>query len=226
MSTAMGDAEERLRRSWEQNAAAWSSAVRSQSIESRRAVTDAAVLDAVLAHEPRRVLDAGCGEGWLTRALAARNVEVTGFDGSAELVALAERAGGGTFLRLEYDEVADEPTRAGTDHDVVVCNFSLIGRDIDRVLRAFRAIAPRGRLVIQTLSPAAADADELDGWREESFASMPGAWSGMPWYFRTPASWRALLTDAGWTDIRCHTTLHPQTRRPASLILDAGAGDG
>lgn len=35
------------------------------------------------------VLDAGCGEGYLTRALAARGAQVTGIDLSPRLIALA-----------------------------------------------------------------------------------------------------------------------------------------
>ena len=57
---------------WQSNANAWTQAVRSASIESRRLATDQAVVDAVMRARPSRVLDVGCGEGWLTRALSTR----------------------------------------------------------------------------------------------------------------------------------------------------------
>lgn len=63
---------QRIRDSWRANAQAWVDAVRSGRIESRRLVTDQAVLDAVLTPRPRRVLDLGCGEGWLCRELLYR----------------------------------------------------------------------------------------------------------------------------------------------------------
>jgi 2-polyprenyl-3-methyl-5-hydroxy-6-metoxy-1,4-benzoquinol methylase len=60
--------------SWHHNADAWARSVRDKLIESRRLVTDQAILGAILALRPRSVLDVGCGEGWLVHALAARGV--------------------------------------------------------------------------------------------------------------------------------------------------------
>ncbi|MPW04285.1 hypothetical protein GCT19_01245 [Paraburkholderia sp. CNPSo 3155] len=50
--------------SWQRDASPWTNAVRAGEIDSRRLVTDQAVLDAVLACDPATVLDLGCGEGW------------------------------------------------------------------------------------------------------------------------------------------------------------------
>jgi 2-polyprenyl-3-methyl-5-hydroxy-6-metoxy-1,4-benzoquinol methylase len=74
---------DRLRRSWVANAPAWVDAVRGQRIESRCLVTDAAIVEAVLDQQPSTVLDLGCGEGWLARALASHGIEVTGVDASS-----------------------------------------------------------------------------------------------------------------------------------------------
>jgi 2-polyprenyl-3-methyl-5-hydroxy-6-metoxy-1,4-benzoquinol methylase len=86
-----------LVRSWSRNAEAWTRTVREGGIESRRLVTDAAIVRAVLERRPERVLDLGCGEGWLARALAEHGLAVVGLDGSPELVEAARRAGGGEF---------------------------------------------------------------------------------------------------------------------------------
>lgn len=73
----MRDELDRLRRSWDANAHAWTDAVRNESIESRRLVTNAAIIEAVRSCGGQRVLDLGCGEGWLARALAAHGHAVT-----------------------------------------------------------------------------------------------------------------------------------------------------
>jgi 2-polyprenyl-3-methyl-5-hydroxy-6-metoxy-1,4-benzoquinol methylase len=89
----MSAPESTLLDSWHHNARAWIDAIRSGSIESRQKVTDQAILLAVLGRQPERVLDLGCGEGWLLRALADRNIEAIGVDGDATLVEAARAAG-------------------------------------------------------------------------------------------------------------------------------------
>jgi hypothetical protein len=69
--------EARILHCWTVNAAPWIEAIRSGSIQSRKQVTDRAVVDAVTSVHAARVLDIGCGEGWLARALTARGVAVT-----------------------------------------------------------------------------------------------------------------------------------------------------
>src|SRR5277367_2761973 len=71
--------------SWNKNARPWTTAVRLGQIASRRLVTDQAIVEAAMAGSPRSMLDLGCGEGWLCRALAARGVNVMGVDVVPEL---------------------------------------------------------------------------------------------------------------------------------------------
>ncbi len=213
----------RIAQSWLDNADAWVSAVREGQIPSRRAGTDAAIIEAVLDQHPQKVLDAGCGEGWLARALAERGLQVTGFDGSADLVQRARQTGGATFLHIPYDEFIVEPRTAGSNYDVVVFNFSLFSEDIVPVLAAAHAILRKhGSLLIQTVHPFndAGEEPYVDGWREETFASMSDAFkTPMPWYFRTMQSWLTSVRRAGYqlTDVR--EPYHAETGRPLSLII-------
>lgn len=61
--------------SWQINADPWITAVREEQIESRRLITDRAMLMAIDARRPRRLLDLGCGEGWLCRAVHGWGIE-------------------------------------------------------------------------------------------------------------------------------------------------------
>lgn len=219
------DRPDALVRSWSTNAGAWTRAVRAGGIESRRLVTDAAVVDAVVGLRPERVLDVGCGEGWLARALAERGIGVTGVDVSPELVEDARREGGGDFHAASYAEIAADPARFGSGFGAVVCNFSLLDDAPAALLAALRTtLAPGGSLVIQTVHPWAAMGDEgyVDGWRTETFSGFGGEFAApMPWYFRTIASWMDVLSDAGYRLARLIEPIHPSTGRPASLLIIA-----
>ncbi|MDB4873883.1 MAG: hypothetical protein JWM41_329 [Gemmatimonadetes bacterium] len=211
---------------WHKNAAPWTEAVRQQQIESRRLVTNQAIIDAVTGGSPppRTALDIGCGEGWLVRALAERGIRATGVDVVPDLIERATRAGGGEFRVASYEAVADGALALTVD--AAVANFSLIGKEsVDRLLaRVPQLLTPRGRFIIQTLHPAVATGDlpYVDGWREGSWAGFGAAFSDpAPWYFRTAESWVRLLVASGLRLLELREPVHPISRKPASLILIA-----
>jgi 2-polyprenyl-3-methyl-5-hydroxy-6-metoxy-1,4-benzoquinol methylase len=219
------DREAALVWSWMANAGAWTRAVREGRIESRRVATDAAIIEAVIERAPGRVLDLGCGEGWLMRALAERGIDSVGLDVSMELVVVAEETGGGRYRCCSYEEVIEDPTRAGGPYDVIACNFSLLGADLVPLLSALRRnLRVGGALVIQTVHPWTASGDEpyADGWRTETFAAFGEDFTEpMPWYFRTLQSWMDALRGAGLRLATLREPTHPGTGRPVSLLMVA-----
>ncbi|MDT0631630.1 class I SAM-dependent methyltransferase [Rubrivirga litoralis] len=216
----------RLVPTWTRNAEAWTAAVREGNIPSRRAGTDAAVVEAVVGGLPPagRVLDVGCGEGWLARALGALGASVHGVDASAPLVEAARAEGGAgvTYDVLDYEAAAADPDRLGGPYDVAVFNFSLLDDRAAAPLRAAAAVLERGgRIVVQTVHPLTAGAPYADGWREETFDGVEGDFEPMPWFFRTLGSWVRVVTAAG---LRLTDVVEPaDTDAPLSLILVAEA---
>ena len=224
--TADMDLAEQLHKSWRANAASWTTAVREGAIESRRAGTDAAILGAVLEHHPSRILDLGCGEGWLARALAARGIEVIGVDGSEPLIRAATEPGGGDFHVLIYSELLQmEPEQFGGRFDGVVFNFALFEESLDAALGcAHRFVAEEGILLIQTVHPWSprGDLPYEDGWRTERFSSFGGEFSEpMPWFFRTLESWVDTLRGASFQIVYLREPVHPETGDLLSLIIAA-----
>ncbi|MFP3446610.1 class I SAM-dependent methyltransferase [Pseudomonas sp. SIMBA_067] len=219
----MPDPESTLLDSWQHNAHAWIDAVRSGAIESRRQVTDQAILLAILGRQPGRVLDLGCGEGWLLRALDDRGIETVGVDGDRALVEAARAAGSAEVHLASYAQLADAQVYVGTGYDLVCANFALLHQDIIPLLAAMKGLlVPGGALVIQTLHPwSVANGEYQDGWREESFAGFNGNWQPMPWYFRTLASWLNALDMAGLRLLSLQEPQHPQSAVPQSLLMVA-----
>lgn len=216
--------DEKVVDSWDHNAEPWTKAIRENRIESRSLVTNQAILDAVQSRSPRTVLDIGCGEGWLIRALGNEGIDGIGVDVVPALIEQAARAGGGDFRVMGYDQIAAGALDIRVD--VAVANFSLIGKESveSLVSSVHRLLVPTGSFVIQTLHPVTANGDEQyeDGWR-------PGSWAGFssdfcdpaPWYFRTMQSWLDLLARSGFARVETREPPHPVTGKPASVIFIA-----
>ena len=208
--------------SWLKNATPWTSAVRESRIESRRLVTNQAIVDAVLSRSPKTVLDIGCGEGWLARALAERGIRAIGVDVVPALIDQANRAGGGDFRVASYEAIA--AGELDVTVDVAIANFSLIGEEsVENLVRRAPSLITRGgAFIIQTLHPVIATGDQpyVDGWRT-------GSWTGFsedftdpaPWYFRTLESWIAMLVQSGLRIEEMREPVHPATGKPASVIF-------
>lgn len=210
--------------SWHKNVEAWTVAVRERQIESRQLVTDQAIVDAILDRAQDSVLDIGCGEGWLARALSAQSIRVTGIDAVPALIQQAESEGGGEFQVLAYEQIA---TGALDSHaDVVVCNFALLGREsVEGLFAAVPSLLNSGgTFIVQTLHPVSAcgELPYQDGWREGSWQGFGSAFTDpAPWYFRTLESWTGLFTRSGLRLIETREPRHPETGQPVSVIFIA-----
>ncbi len=223
------DAEEQeIVRSWHSNAVPWARAIRAASIASRKLVTDQAIIDAVAGVPCARILDIGCGEGWLARALSDRGMSVTGVDAVPELIAQAAAmpravaTGSAAFHVQDYASIAKRQWRCGP-FDAAVCNFSLLGRQsVDSLIAAlpYYLDAP-GYLIIQTLHPVAACGAQpyRDGWREGSWLGFSSDFNNpAPWYFRTLDSWTELLQRCGFDILECREPKAAGAVTPASVI--------
>jgi SAM-dependent methyltransferase len=214
----------RIVESWRTNAAPWTAAVRAHEIESRRLVTDQAILDAVRERTPRSVIDLGCGEGWLIRALGGGTMRLIGVDVIPALIEHAKAAGGGEFHVASYESIAAGDFRFTAD--AVVCNFSLLGKE--SVAATFAAmpslLTPGGVFIVQTLHPVVAcgDTPYVDGWRAGSWSGFSNQFSDpAPWYFRTLGGWLQLFRDSGMRLLTLREPMHPASGRPASVIFVA-----
>ncbi|HEY6506211.1 MAG TPA: class I SAM-dependent methyltransferase, partial [Chitinophagaceae bacterium] len=147
--------EQDIIQSWQANAGNWIRIIETGGIQSRKLVTNKAILETVYGDQPASVLDIGCGEGWLAKELADRGIAVSGADVIPELIEKAREKVNGNFVVASYEDIAEHKTTLDGSFDSIVINFELIGKEsTENLLAALPGyLSPGGKLFIQTLHP-------------------------------------------------------------------------
>ncbi len=148
MHTPRDHDDDTIREVWDRLADDWRIQVGDDGDANRRLNSDP-VLWAFLGEVAgRRVLDAGCGTGYLSRQLAARGAIVTGIDVSTRMIALAREAS--PDLDLRVDSCATLRTVDDGAVDAVVANYVAMDvPDLPATIAAFhRVLRPDGIAVL------------------------------------------------------------------------------
>ena len=197
-----------------------------------RAIIDPALLNVVGPVRGRRVLDLGCGNGYLTRRWARQGARVAlGIDRSGPTLAFARRREatrrtGARFLERDAAHLTD---LADASFDLVVAHMSIqdMADGEGAVREAARLLAPEGRFVF-SLSHPCFDLDERSGWVLEHVREPDGRWHDIVWRkvrayrdereVRVP--WKISERETGWT-VAYHRTLSTLSRwlRNAGLAI-------
>ena len=145
----------------------------------------AALLGAIEAAAPFRILDLGCGPGRDLAYFRSQGHEAVGLEGTPSFVAMARAATGCEVLHQSFLALSLPAER----FDGIFANASLFHvptQELGRVLAALRnALVPRG--VLFCSNPRGADTEGYSGDRYSAFHSLE--------------SWRAQVTAAGFTEI-------------------------
>jgi 2-polyprenyl-3-methyl-5-hydroxy-6-metoxy-1,4-benzoquinol methylase len=142
--------------SYDDNAEFWVRIIRENRDRYRTALTNPAVISAVGPADGLSVLDAGCGEGYMSRLLAENGAKVTGIDSSAELIKAARSHEQSATLPVSYDVGSVDALPYGPEEfDVVVGNHVMNDlEDASGAIREFsRVLRHNGRLIILMLHP-------------------------------------------------------------------------
>ena len=214
--------EKKIVESWLINSKPWINAIQNNEIESRTLITNKAIVDTILEKKPKKLLDIGCGEGWLVRELNNSGINAQGIDIVPELVDEANRKGGGKFKVLSYQELAKGAIKE--KFDIVVCNFSLLGKDsVNYIFQSvLDLLNENGFFIVQTIHPISGCGDEeyKDGWRKGSWKGFSEEFSNpAPWYFRTLETWKLLFKDNKMSLSEIREPLNQVTKTFASIIF-------
>jgi len=152
--TSLGDTTRE--NSYTANADFWVTIIRDRLDRYRSELTDRAVLEAIGPPDGLTILDAGCGEGYLSRIMAQDGAYTIGIDACTNLIKSAQELATDKGLVIDYrvGTVDDLPIPDG-QCDVVVCNHLI--NDLEDIATPFREFArvtrEGGRIVILMLHP-------------------------------------------------------------------------
>ena len=142
-----------------------------------------------------RILDLACGDGALTEKIIARGAKVVGVDGSADMVAAAQKRGVDARVTDAFD------LDFTSEFDAVFSNAALhwMKRDPDAVIAGVRhALKPGGRFVAEMggHGNVAAIMVALCATLENHGVKNPAAM--LPWYYPSPDEYRERMESAGF----------------------------
>ena len=160
------------------------------------------VVDAIrgrLGDGPVRVLDVGCGAGFLANALAMHGMGVTGLDASASSLAVAERHDTTRSVRYQVGDAYRLPYPDASFEVVSAMDFlEHVSSPASVIAEAARVLAPGGLFFFHTFN--------------RTFLSWLVVIKGVEWFvkntpprlhvhalFRTPCEVRAMCTASGLT---------------------------
>lgn len=112
-----------------------------------------------------KLLDAACGDGWLSRRLAHQGARVTGIDFSERMIELARRHSSDHDSCFMVDDLTSLRSIRSEEFDVIVCHMALMS--IPRFDKAFselaRVLRPGGRFLWSVLHPCFLSLNDFRG---------------------------------------------------------------
>lgn len=145
-----GDREE-TRAFWNRVARDWETQVGSEGDANRRLNSDPVLWALVGDIRGLKVLDAGCGTGYLSIKLAERGARVTGVDFAERMIAIAKASDPSGDYRV--DSCAELSTVPDAEFDVVIANYMLMDTpDLEDTLTAFHRVLRPGGIVVLVFS--------------------------------------------------------------------------
>jgi len=115
----------------------------------------------------KRILDAGCGNGYLCRLLSKKGAEIVGVDVSKRSIEIAEEIEKKEPMNMPYQigSICDLRMFEDDTFDLIVSNIVLDDlQDIDKAIRELhRVLKPDGKLVFSILHPCFSS-PHVHGW--------------------------------------------------------------
>jgi ubiquinone/menaquinone biosynthesis C-methylase UbiE len=174
-----------VQKRWNKSAELWDAGYTKQGDSYRRHIFNPPLFKLIGSAKGKRVLDAGCGAGYMSRLLAEKGAKVTGIDLSAKFIELANRYEREKPLGIRYlrGDLARMPQLRDAYFDLVVSVYVLCDvRDYGKAVKEIaRVLKPKGRFVFLIEHPC--------------FNWSAGGWERIPLDSQRTEDWLYLKVD-------------------------------
>lgn len=229
------DNEKLILDTWVKNADLWIETIGQFKIPSRE-FTNPAIINCIIKHVQKSVLDIGCGEGWLGRSLCKEGFHVFGLDGTPALIDSAiAKSKNNNFAVVTFQEMVNwsnlktqssllDRIQVG-QYKGAILNFCLYEKEgVSELLLALKKlISLNGKIIIQTIHPSSMATLGLtykSQWVEDSWKGLSGNFTdGHPWYFRTLDDWMQVFESSDLQVEKIYEPTGSDSNQPVSLIF-------
>jgi ubiquinone/menaquinone biosynthesis C-methylase UbiE len=147
-----------FREQWEENAAAFADLIAGTGTPHHRQILNPCVERLLGDVRGKRLLDAGCGEGYLSFHYARKGAVVSGVDRSSQLIDTARSRARSEDVNIDFREgdICSLSSYLDGEFDLVLCNLVLLNVScLDKAISEFsRVLRTGGELVLSVVHPA------------------------------------------------------------------------
>lgn len=155
---------------WDESAEFYHGCVGEVGDDNHRYIINPAVFRLLGGVRDKTILDAGCGQGYISRILARRGACVIGVDASRKLLSIARKIEEEQRLGIKYQllDLSDLSSLKGERFNVILCNMVLMDLpNLEKVVGEFaKLLDSGGELILSITHPCSLDLPS-SGWRKD-----------------------------------------------------------
>ncbi len=174
-----------VQRRWDNSAKIWDAGYTKFGDSYRRNIFNPVLFPMIGNVKGKRVLDAGCGAGYMCRILAERGAKVTGIDLSTKFIEIAKQYEKNKRMGIQYfcADISHLPQIRSSYFDLVISIYVLCDvRDYDKAIKeTARILKPKGRFIFLIEHPC--------------FNWKAGGWEHIPADSQRTEDWHYLKVD-------------------------------
>ncbi len=150
--------EDEIEYQWTKNSEAYADLINGEGTPHHRSILLPCIQRLIGNVSGKTLLDAGCGEGYLSRTFARKGASVTSVDISKKLIEKSTELAKDEGLPIEHHvaDICDLRMLIDASYDIVLSNLVLLNVPcLNKALREFyRVLKPGGRVVFSIVHPA------------------------------------------------------------------------